>query len=34
MECVLGPGEVIYLPDWMWHGTLNIGETVFVSTFV
>lgn len=34
MECVLGPGEVIYLPDWIWHGTLNIGETVFVSTFV
>mmetsp|Transcript_16481 Transcript_16481/g.64309 ORF Transcript_16481/g.64309 Transcript_16481/m.64309 type:complete len:277 (-) Transcript_16481:46-876(-) len=34
MECVLGPGEVLYLPDWIWHATLNIGETVFVSTFV
>eukprot|EP00123_Amoebidium_parasiticum_P015216 comp22839_c1_seq1/m.35955 comp22839_c1_seq1/g.35955 ORF comp22839_c1_seq1/g.35955 comp22839_c1_seq1/m.35955 type:complete len:298 (-) comp22839_c1_seq1:611-1504(-) len=33
-ECVCGPGEVIYIPDQWWHGTLNIGESVFISTFV
>ena len=34
IECVLKPGEVLYIPDWWWHATLNIGETVFISTFV
>jgi len=34
MECELLPGQLIYIPDWWWHATLNIGETVFISTFV
>mmetsp|Transcript_25684 Transcript_25684/g.32750 ORF Transcript_25684/g.32750 Transcript_25684/m.32750 type:complete len:89 (+) Transcript_25684:574-840(+) len=34
MECVVQPGQVLYIPDWWWHATLNIGETVFISTFV
>lgn len=33
-ECVVNPGETLYIPDWWWHATLNIGETVFISTFV
>ena len=34
MECVLGPGEVLYLPHGWWHATLNLGESVFISVFV
>ena len=34
MECVLGRGEVIYFPSHSWHSTLNLGRSVFVSTFV
>lgn len=34
MECVLQPGEVLYLPSDWWHSTLNIGQSVFISTFV
>lgn len=34
VECVLRPGEIIYLPSHWWHATLNIGDTVFMSTFV
>lgn len=33
-ECVLGPNEILYLPDFWWHATLNIGETVNIATFV
>eukprot|EP00040_Diaphanoeca_grandis_P008043 m.43575 g.43575 ORF g.43575 m.43575 type:complete len:332 (-) comp19411_c0_seq1:349-1344(-) len=33
-DCTLGPGEVIYLGSGVWHSTLNIGETVFISTFI
>ena len=32
-ECTIGPGEALYFPDHWWHATLNIGETVFMSTF-
>ncbi|KAL6053868.1 jmjC domain-containing protein 8 [Balamuthia mandrillaris] len=35
LECVLRPGELLYLPSDWWHSTLNIGhEVVFMSTFV
>lgn len=34
IECTLKPGEILYIPDWWWHATLNLGETVFISTFV
>mmetsp|Transcript_32898 Transcript_32898/g.64527 ORF Transcript_32898/g.64527 Transcript_32898/m.64527 type:complete len:265 (+) Transcript_32898:74-868(+) len=33
LECVIQPGEILYFPDQWYHGTLNIGPTVFVSTF-
>ena len=34
LECTLAYGDVLYLPDAWWHATLNIGQTVFISTFV
>ncbi|KAL6075008.1 jmjC domain-containing protein 8 [Balamuthia mandrillaris] len=35
LECVLRPGELLYLPSDWWHSTLNIGhDVVFMSTFV
>ena len=34
LECVLSPGEVLYLPHGWWHATLNFGESVFISVFV
>jgi len=33
-ECVLGPNEVLYVPDNWWHATLNVGQTVNIATFV
>ena len=33
-DCTLGPGEVLYIGHTWWHSTLNIGQTVFISTFV
>jgi len=33
LECVLGPGEALYFPTNWYHATLNLGETVFLSTF-
>lgn len=33
-ECTLGPGEALYLGTQWWHSTLNIGQTVFISTFI
>ena len=34
LDCVAGPGEMIYIPSHWHHATLNLGETVFMSTFV
>lgn len=34
LECVIEPGEALYFPNSWYHATLNIGETVFVSTFI
>ena len=34
VECTLQVGEVLYLPGGWHHATLNIGESVFMSTFV
>eukprot|EP00038_Savillea_parva_P025495 m.47944 g.47944 ORF g.47944 m.47944 type:complete len:351 (+) comp6942_c0_seq2:151-1203(+) len=34
LDCTLGPGEILWLPAQWWHATLNIGDTVFMSTFV
>jgi len=33
-DCVIGPGEVLWFPANWYHATLNIGQTVFMSTFV
>lgn len=32
-ECNLWPGEVLYFPSNWWHAVINLGETVFVSSF-
>eukprot|EP01063_Lacrimia_lanifica_P003008 TRINITY_DN11621_c0_g1_i1.p3 TRINITY_DN11621_c0_g1~~TRINITY_DN11621_c0_g1_i1.p3 ORF type:complete len:290 (+),score=90.43 TRINITY_DN11621_c0_g1_i1:51-920(+) len=34
LECVLGPGEVLFVPGMWHHSTLNIGDTIFMATFV
>jgi len=34
LECVIEPGEVLYFPDKWYHATLNLNDTVFMSTFV
>ena len=33
-DCTLGPGEVLFIGHQWWHATLNIGQTVFISTFI
>mmetsp|Transcript_46677 Transcript_46677/g.106513 ORF Transcript_46677/g.106513 Transcript_46677/m.106513 type:complete len:299 (+) Transcript_46677:93-989(+) len=33
LECVLSPGEMLFFPSNWYHSTLNLGETVFMSTF-
>ena len=33
-DCVLYPGEVLFIDTQYWHSTLNIGDTVFISTFL
>eukprot|EP00039_Didymoeca_costata_P010897 m.148489 g.148489 ORF g.148489 m.148489 type:complete len:286 (-) comp14999_c0_seq4:215-1072(-) len=34
LECTVGPGEVLFIDHQWWHSTLNIGQTVFISTFL
>jgi hypothetical protein len=33
-DCTLGPNEILYLDAQWYHSTLNIGQTVFISTFI
>ena len=33
VECLVGPGELIYTPPMWWHGTVNIGNSVSVVHF-
>eukprot|EP00041_Stephanoeca_diplocostata_P023791 m.591852 g.591852 ORF g.591852 m.591852 type:complete len:263 (+) comp22386_c0_seq7:543-1331(+) len=33
-DCTLSAGEVLFCGHDFWHATLNIGDTVFVSTFL
>ena len=33
-ECILKPNEVLYFPDKWWHATLNVEDSVFMSTFL
>jgi hypothetical protein len=34
LQCVLSPDEIIYFPGMWWHATLNLDESVFVSSFL
>jgi len=34
LECTIRPGEVLYFPSAWYHAALNIGRTVFVSSFI
>ena len=34
MECLIGPGDLLYFPKGWYHAILNVGETVFMSTFL
>ncbi|VDM45377.1 unnamed protein product [Toxocara canis] len=34
LECLVMPGEAIYVPDKWWHATLNTQTSVFISTFL
>ena len=31
LECIQQPGELIYIPESWWHGTINEGETTTLS---
>ena len=31
MDCVQGPGEIMYVPDGWWHAVLNLDHTVAVT---
>ena len=33
-DCVIRSGEALYFPSHWWHSTVNIGEAVFMSTFL
>ena len=33
-ECLIGPGDLLYFPKGWWHAIVNVGETVFMSTFL
>lgn len=32
-QCDIGPSEVLYFPSMWWHAVINLGETVFMSSF-
>jgi hypothetical protein len=34
LECTVTSGEAIYFPNNWWHATLNLDESVFISSFV
>ena len=34
LSCIVNEGEAIYFPDRWWHATLNLDESVFMSSFV
>ena len=31
MQCMQSAGDLIYVPEGYWHGTVNLGETIGVS---
>ena len=34
LECTVNAGEAIYFPPNWWHATVNLDESVFISSFV
>ena len=34
LECTVEEREAVYFPDGWWHLTLNLDESVFMSSFV
>ena len=34
LECLIGPGDLLYFPKGWWHAIVNVGECVFMSTFL
>lgn len=34
LDCTIEPGDILYIPTHWWHSTFNMGEAVFMSTFV
>ncbi|XP_046558342.1 LOW QUALITY PROTEIN: F-box protein At5g06550-like [Haliotis rubra] len=30
-ECIQEPGEILYLPEGVYHGTINIGDTIAIG---
>ena len=34
MECVIEPGDLLYFPKDWYHAIVNLGTTVFMSTFL
>ena len=34
LECTVHAGEAIYFPTNWWHATLNLDESVFISSLV
>ena len=33
-ECTIYPGDLLYFPKGWYHAIINVGETVFMSTFL
>ncbi len=33
-RCVIAPGDLLYFPKGWWHATVNVGTSVFMSTFL
>ena len=34
LDCVIRENQAIYFPTQWWHATLNLDESVFISTFI
>eukprot|EP00967_Tisochrysis_lutea_P148723 scaffold284597_cov36-Tisochrysis_lutea.AAC.1 len=34
LDCTIYPGDIIYFPRGVWHATVNVGTTIFISTFL
>jgi len=34
LQCIINPGQVLYIPAEWLHSTLNVGQSVFISAFV